>query len=155
MALRVRSDWASFVLVVAEKATDGPPAKATVPASGFSSPFRQRSTVVLPEPEGPMSASTPPASTERSIDFSTSLAPKDFCNPVTCSNGSVGNIAVQPFLDLRLPGGEDQAEHPVDQRGLQVEQHELLAEGGDLLGLAEQLGDQDQGRQRRVLDQRD
>src|SRR4051794_12175718 len=99
------------------------------PASGISSPLSDRSTVVFPDPEGPMSATTWPVCTSRSMERSTSWSPKDFLRPATLSSappvtgtagvvGSVRDIAVQPLLQDRLDGGESQADDPVDQPGL-------------------------------------
>src|SRR3954471_23435432 len=171
MALRSRSAISCLRGTAAPKSTMGPPVKATVPPSGISSPFRQRSTVVLPEPDGPISTSTWPWSTARSMDLSTWLLPKDLRRPVTVSTrppegdvpcpssllrglGSVG-IPAQPPFQIGLSAGQGQAEDPVHQGSFQVQQHEFLAERSDLLRLPEQLGDQDQRRQRGVLDQRD
>ena len=56
----------------AAKSTTSPPANATVPASGTSRPLSERSTVVLPEPDGPIRATTSPRGTVRSIDLRTS-----------------------------------------------------------------------------------
>src|SRR4051794_40571976 len=150
MPLRSRSAISCRRGTAAPKSTVGPPVKATVPPSGISSPFRQRSTVVLPEPEGPISTSTWPWSTARSMDLSTWLLPKDLRRPVTVStrpslrgSESVG-IPAQPPFQIGLSAGQDQAEDPVHQGSFEVQQHEFLAERGDLLRLPEQLGDQDQ-----------
>src|SRR5665647_3054226 len=134
-----------------------------VPPSATSRPFRQRRTVVLPEPDGPIRASTWPRPTVRSTERSTWLSAKLFCSPRTVrraappsaggggSSGSVapgraasvGDIAVQSLLEGALCAGQCQADQPVDQGRLQVQRHELLAERRDLLRLPEQLGDQD------------
>src|SRR5687768_11329834 len=112
---------------------EGPPSKATTPDSGVSSPLRHRSTVVLPEPLGPISTTTSPRRTSKSTPATTRLVPKLFWSPVTCSNGrssggaggasgsplwgSVGDIAVQPPFDHALPRRQDEAEQPVDEGG--------------------------------------
>ena len=49
----------------------------TTPRSGTSSAFSERSTVVLPEPDGPMSTVTEPGPTSRSTPRRTWLSPKD------------------------------------------------------------------------------
>src|SRR5687768_4493211 len=179
MALRSRSSAMSFRVTRAEKSSDrslpvAVSAKVTVPASGVSSPFRERSTVVLPEPEGPMSATTLPRRTSRSMSRSTTLLPNALARLRTLSTGFawglpveggrpgeapagglVGDIAVQSLFEGGLSRGQREANDPVDECRLQVEHHELLAEGGDLLGVPEELGDQDQRGKGRVLDQRD
>src|SRR5260370_38192030 len=48
------------------------------PRSGFSSRLMQRSRVDLPEPDGPISATTAPRSTRNDTPFSTSTRPNDF-----------------------------------------------------------------------------
>src|SRR5712671_2922344 len=48
------------------------------PRSGFSSRLMQRKRVDLPEPEGPISATTAPRSTCNDTPFSTSTRPNDF-----------------------------------------------------------------------------
>ena len=47
----------------------------------------QRSSVDLPEPEGPMMHTTSPFGTDRSMPRSTSSGPKDFH---TCSSRTIG-----------------------------------------------------------------
>ena len=70
------------------KSMAGPPSKATTPASGVSSPLSDRSTVVLPEPLGPMSTTTSPRRTSKSTPFERPrFEPKLFDSPVTCSSG--------------------------------------------------------------------
>src|SRR6478672_2049113 len=154
-----------FLDTAAEKSTVRSPVNATTPPSGTSSPFRHRSTVVLPEPEGPIRVTTSPRRTVTSMDLRTSWSPKALRSPRTESSGaesgrpasgwpdSVGDIAVQSLLEDGLSAGEDQADDPVNNGRFQVQQHKFLAEGGHLLGLAEQLGHQDQRCQGGVLDQ--
>ena len=51
--------------------------RALPPLVGSSSRLQQRSSVDLPEPEGPMMKTSSPCATARSIPFSTSAVPKD------------------------------------------------------------------------------
>ena len=53
------------------------PSTKTLPLVGVSSRFTQRSSVDLPDPDGPMTHTTWPGSTVRSMPWSTSLSPKD------------------------------------------------------------------------------
>ena len=75
------------------KSSSGPPVNEIVPPSGVSSPFSERSTVVLPEPLGPMSTTTSPRRTSRSIERSTSLSPKDLRRPRAVSSGESSGAA--------------------------------------------------------------
>src|SRR5262245_52629802 len=56
------------------------PSTTTEPRVGSSRRLQQRSSVDLPEPEGPMMKTSSPCATARSIPFSTSTAPKDLCS---------------------------------------------------------------------------
>ena len=51
------------------------PLSAMRPRSGWSKPAIRRSSVVLPEPEGPRTAAKPPAGTVRSTSLSTAVEP--------------------------------------------------------------------------------
>ena len=59
--------------------------RVTSPASGRSRPAMMRSSVVLPQPDGPSRATTVPGATSRSTSWSTSTAPKRFSIPVTAT----------------------------------------------------------------------
>ena len=48
---------------IGRRVTSCPPNSTRLPGSGVSSPAMRRSSVVLPQPEGPSSASTSPGST--------------------------------------------------------------------------------------------
>ena len=56
-----------------------------VPSSAWSKKLAQRSSVVLPEPEGPISETTSPLCTVRSTPFSTSSVLNDLRIPVIFS----------------------------------------------------------------------
>ena len=59
----------------------------TTPASGRSRALSERRTVVLPEPDGPISTVTVPAATSKSTPRSTASSPNDFCSPLTVTSG--------------------------------------------------------------------
>src|SRR5436190_24140854 len=59
------------------------PSTNTEPLVGSSSRLQQRSSVDLPEPEGPMMKTSSPWATARSTPFSTSRVPKDLCSALT------------------------------------------------------------------------
>src|SRR5690606_13281307 len=74
----------------------------------------QRSSVDLPEPDGPMRQTTSPGSTVRSIPLRTSTSPYDLCRPVIVqpwaveageTTGVTPAPAVAPVASLR--SGED------------------------------------------------
>ena len=54
------------------------PKTFTVPPCASSRRFRQRSSVLFPEPDGPMMQTTSPSSTWNVISFKTSFEPNDF-----------------------------------------------------------------------------
>src|SRR6185436_12078379 len=57
------------------------PSTMTAPLEGSSSRLQQRSSVDLPEPDGPMMKTSSPCATARSMPFNTSRVPKDLCSP--------------------------------------------------------------------------
>ena len=59
------------------------------PVSGRSRKFRQRSRVVLPEPDEPMIASASPCSRSREMSFNTWVSPKFFPIPEASSNAII------------------------------------------------------------------
>jgi hypothetical protein len=65
------------------------PLTTILPPFGSSSRFTQRSSVDLPEPDGPMMQTTSPRSTLRSMFLRTSSGPNDFFNPVISTNVSL------------------------------------------------------------------
>src|SRR5207244_9656176 len=79
------------------------PSTRTVPESGISSRLQQRSSVLLPEPDGPMMNTVSPARTERSIPFRISLAPK-LLRRARMSRISGATLMVLALAALRLVG---------------------------------------------------
>ena len=67
------------------------PSKTTLPPLGSSSRLMQRSSVLLPEPEGPMMKTSSRSLTERSMPFKTSVAPKLFLRPAMRSIAMPGS----------------------------------------------------------------
>src|SRR5215469_7082675 len=76
-----------------ERARKSWPSNCTPPASGVSSPAITRSSVVLPEPEGPSSARNSPGRASIETPFSAGKRPNRLATPST----------------TRLPEGPDQA----------------------------------------------
>ena len=66
---------ADAALAGRQRRSTSSPSKRTAPASGTSSPAMMRSSVVLPEPDGPSSATSSPAGTSRLTSSSAVNAP--------------------------------------------------------------------------------
>ncbi len=62
------------------------------PDVGCSSRLTQRSSVDLPEPEGPITQTTSPVSTWKSMPLSTSWSPNDLCRSCTSIAGACGSV---------------------------------------------------------------
>ena len=70
------------------------PATVMLPVSAVSRKFRQRSSVVLPEPDEPMMARASPSARSNEMSRSTFVAPKLLPMPFTSNNA----IAAPPYL---------------------------------------------------------
>ena len=70
------------------------PATVMLPASAVSKKFKQRSSVVLPEPDDPMMARASPSASSNEISRSTFVVPKLLPMPFTSNNA----IAAPPYL---------------------------------------------------------
>src|SRR5205085_12476195 len=79
-----------------------------LPASGHSRPAMMRSSVVLPEPEGPSSASSSPLSTRRSTLSSAVKSPKRLTMFLT---SMVTMMPFQTAFEHDLDHQRDQREH--------------------------------------------
>ena len=71
-AMRRTSFLLTYSVPVAVSVHSASPSMITLPLSMVSSLFRQRSSVLLPPPEGPMTATTSPSLTSKSMPFKTS-----------------------------------------------------------------------------------
>ena len=78
-----------------------------VPAWIVSSRLIVRHSVDLPAPDGPMTTTTSPASTSRSMSVSTSRSPKDLVTPSSTTSGA----DMQLLVDLDASSG---ASNPPD-----------------------------------------
>src|SRR5262249_53340280 len=98
--------------------TSSPP-NNTWPSSAVSSPAMMRSSVVLPEPEGPSSATKAPSATSRLMPFSAELVPNVLTIfsmvMVISMSGRGQRVAVAPF-EKRLGTERHQRQHG-QQRG--------------------------------------
>ena len=83
--------------------------------------FRQRSSVLFPEPDGPMMESTSPRQTSREIPFSTSLSWKDLCMSRTRSIYAAlfvvfSIMRLHPLEDCRQHRSHDQIKRARDKK---------------------------------------
>ncbi len=103
-----------------------------VPLSGCSSRLMLRSRVVLPEPLGPMIATTSPFCTSRSIPWST-VWPWNFLPGFSLLSHSfrITLLAVQLVFKIILQRGEHCRHYPVDQGSRQIHSEDLQGSRGD------------------------
>ena len=78
------------------------PATKILPLVGVSSMLTQRSSVDLPEPDGPMTQTTWPVLTWKSMPFSTSLSPKYLWSSCTSIAAVVRSVVISGPLSERL-----------------------------------------------------
>src|SRR5688572_758914 len=107
------------------------PSKTTLPLRLRSVPVRAASSVDLPAPFGPSSATVSPLSTERSTPWSTGAAPCEACRSDSRSIAEVGlhDVGIRAHLLRRALGdlgAEVEHHHPLRQR--QEEAHVVLDE---------------------------
>src|SRR5689334_745358 len=93
-----------------------------VPASGQSRPAMMRSSVVLPEPEGPSKASNSPLSTRRSTLSSAAKSPKRLTIFLT---SIVTMMPFQTAFERDLDHQRDQRKHG-QERGDRERSYELV-----------------------------
>src|SRR5829696_1519754 len=114
-----------------------------------SSPLMQRSIVLLPEPERPITAMISPGATSSETSSRTVLAPKR----LTTWESSTSDM--QPALQIPAPLGQREAHREVDHRDDHEHRHRAKGRGIGNLRLAGQLDEADGGRERGVLDELD
>jgi len=87
------NDWNTMPTSARRPASSAPstgtarPSISTLPPSGDSSRLMHRHSVDLPDPEGPMTTTTSPRPTSRSMPTSTGVAPNDLRSPVMRTRG--------------------------------------------------------------------
>src|SRR3990170_646746 len=117
------------------------PSISTLPAVGTSRRLMQRSNVDLPDPDGPITQTTSPVSTRKSIPLSTSRSPKCLCSSRTWM-GDTSGFMVSPrtsgsLLELSYQPGEwkrnDEVHQCDDDQRCAVEflGHEVTTELGE------------------------
>src|SRR5579863_5708410 len=89
----------------ANRSDSCPPWRSSaVPASGVTSPARQRRTVVLPDPDSPMMPSASLRATSNPTSWQARTRPKLLVRPVTRSAGSVIGLDLLPGAPPLAPG---------------------------------------------------
>src|SRR5665647_946077 len=96
------------------------PSRNTSPFVGSSKRLRQRRNVLLPEPEGPITQTTSPFSTEALTPLSTSSSPKYLCRSITLIT------SLQPPLETGDDGSHTCRHHQVDIGNTQRRYHICL-----------------------------
>src|SRR5437867_6181740 len=97
----------------------GLPSNTIEPSSIFSSPLMQRSSVVLPDPERPMTATTSPASTSSDTSSRTRFEPKRLRMLLNAKSGI--DPPFEPQRHQRYRPAQDEIERG-DQR---IDDHRL------------------------------
>src|SRR3954470_18506727 len=91
-----------MALMSVARAIRSTPPRWTAPLVGSSSRLQQRSSVLLPEPEGPMMNTSSCGATDRSMPRRTSVRPKLLCRPRTWRIGGrsvfIASIALRRVL---------------------------------------------------------
>src|SRR5258706_7563756 len=117
----------------------------TAPASGGASQFRQRSSVDLPDPDGPSTQTTSPRVTVRLTPSSTRFAPNDLTTlSAFIATGRVVSIVVS-IIDSFSSGKRDQVSTPeplLPQPGREADQrsHGPVHERHDEVHLERRVG---------------
>src|SRR4051812_48332019 len=108
------------------------PSSDTWPSSGLSSPAMTRSSVVLPEPDGPSRARNSPGSARSETPFSAGNRPKRFLIPSMVSPAAVRRPGSAPRGPLERSFGEFRGELPFEEGlGREREEGEPGQERGD------------------------
>src|SRR5689334_13106711 len=112
-----------------------------------SSPLMQRSIVLLPEPERPITAMISPVRTPSETRSSTVFCPKRFTTSESSTSG------MEPPLEHAAPLGQRKAHDEIDRRDDQEHRHRPEGRGVGDLRLASELDEADRCRKRGVLDE--
>src|SRR5207249_2671121 len=123
------------------------PATVTSPASNVSSPFRQRSSVLLPPPDGPTTAIVSPAVTDWVIPVSTA-------RPLNALESPRTRITRQPPLESPRQLGQWIAERHVEQRAQEARDQPAVQLGRHDRHALRQLDHGDRAHERRIFEER-
>src|SRR3984893_7571042 len=139
----------------------GSPSMAIVPLSYSSSRLMQRSSVVLPEPLGPITTTTSPGVTASDTSRNTSTAPKRLCRAVISRIGRCRYAGRSSMADedasFKVPAieGEGIADAEIDRRSTDEDLKWRESALDDLAARNRQLPQSDDRDQRGRLDQAD
>src|SRR5439155_12033218 len=134
------------------------PAIAISPASYSSSRLTQRSSVVLPEPLGPMTTTTSLDATVSEMSFSTWVGPNHLLTPRNSTIGATAASSVRmahPLLGVSSEPGQGVTNHEIDQRHPEQDLERRERPLDDLSADHGQLRESDNRDQRGALDQQD
>src|ERR1700680_4191332 len=130
----------------------------TRPRSGNSSKLMQRSSVDLPEPDGPIRATAEPFGTSSDMPFSTCSGPKAFQRSLPSIIVSLGAALIASVRSLQAPlhqlGAKRQGKEDgeIDQRHGGVGLERAIGGRGYQLTLIEQIGNRDRRYKRGILE---
>src|SRR5689334_16158862 len=113
------------------------PAALTLPPSMVSRPLMQRSSVLLPEPERPMMATTSPSATSRSTPSSTVAGPKRLVSAL------ISTIGIESLLQAARQQIERKAHREVQGADHAVHQDRLERDVVDVLRRMRELVESD------------
>src|SRR3982750_472857 len=125
----------------------GLPSKWIEPASILSRPLMQRRSVVLPEPERPITATTSPASTSSDTSSRTTFVPNCLRSLANAKSG------IDPPFETQRQKRHRPAQCEVQKRDDRVHDHRLERHVDDQLPGARQLDETDDRGDRRPLDE--
>src|SRR6267143_501594 len=139
----------------------GSPSMAIIPLSNSSSRLMQRSSVVLPEPLGPITTTTSPGVTASDTSRNTSTAPKRLCRAVIsrigrCCRAGRSSMAEED-ASFKVPAieGEGIADAEIDRRRTDKDLKWRESPLDDLAARHRQFPQADDRDQRGCLDQAD
>src|SRR5664280_2977228 len=135
------------------------PSNVMRPADGGSIQLMHLTSVLLPEPEGPINTSRSLKSMSKLTPLMTSREPNDLCNSSTTSNFPCDTI-MSPVISLYLlfeisgPLHDRRGHDQVDDCCTDVRREDIVRAGADNLRLEEKILHRDEGDQGSILDQR-
>src|SRR5438132_3099505 len=125
----------------------GLPSNTIEPSSTVSRPLIQRSSVVLPDPERPMTATTSPASTSSDTSLRTRCEPKCLRMLLNAKSG------IDPPFEPQRDQRNRPTQHEVEYGNQRIDHHRLEGDVDDELSGAGQFYEADDRRDRGALDQ--
>src|SRR5664280_1791092 len=134
------------------------PSNVMRPADGGSIQLMHRTSVLLPEPDGPIKTSRSLKSMSKLTPLMTSREPNDLCKSSMASRFPC-DIIVSPAISLHLlfqvarPLHDRRGHDQVNQSCADVRGHNVISAGADDLRIEEKILHRDEGDQGSILDQ--